>query len=138
VTSTATKQPAKSAAKRPASKPAPSKGEAKVSTTSKAPARKPRAADRGVPAVYLGSKGRFLPGRDASLKRDLLAAVLGLSNPDALHTFTAKEALALLTERGWLRHLDVKRSALEAKAAREAKRQAAAKAAPKAKVSKAA
>jgi hypothetical protein len=67
--------------------------------------------DQGVPAVYLGPTGNFKPGYDASLKRDLVHAVLGLPNPNALHRFTAKKAQQLLDARGWQQFADAKRKA---------------------------
>ena len=58
--------------------------------------KKQTAKDQAVPAVYLGPGGNFKPGYDASLKRDLVHAVLRLPNPNALHRFTAKKAQQLL------------------------------------------
>lgn len=75
--------------------------------------KKPTAADRGVPAVYLSESGSFKPGYDAKLKSDLIVAVLG---DGRLHQFTAEEAMALLTERNWLPMLEKSREARERKA----------------------
>lgn len=112
------------------------------STKSAAPVKaakttKPTAADRGVPAVYLNPEtGRFIPGRDATLKGDLTAAVLGIEARPPLAKWTAKDALALLTERGWLSFLEARRAAVGRKAAKAAARKtattkAAVKATPK-------
>ena len=73
--------------------------------------RRQTAKEQGVPAVYLGPTGNFRPGYDASLKRYLVAAVLGLPNPDALHRFTGKKAQQLITARGWQHFVDAKRKA---------------------------
>lgn len=66
---------------------------------------------QGVPPVYLGPTGNFKPGYDATLKRDLVHAVLGQPNPNALHRFTTKKAQQLLDVRGWQKFADAKRKA---------------------------
>lgn len=80
----------------------------------------PTPAEQGVPAVYLNADGtKFIPGKDASLKRDLIAAIDGLENPNALHTFTEQEAAKILAARDWNDWLVKSRKNREAKAARE-------------------
>jgi hypothetical protein len=77
--------------------------------------------DQGVPAVYLNEDGtKFVPGRDASLKRDLIAAIDSLDNPKGLHTFTEQEAAKILAARDWNDWLVKSRKGREAKATREA------------------
>ena len=73
--------------------------------------KKPTAKDQGVPAAYLGPAGNFKPGYDARLKSDLVHAILGLPNANALHRFTSKKAQQLVTARGWQRFVDQKRKA---------------------------
>lgn len=74
---------------------------------------------QGIPAVYLNEDGsKFVPGKDASLKRDLIAAIDGLDNPNALHTFTEQEAAKILAARDWNDWLVKSRKGREAKAAR--------------------
>ena len=70
---------------------------------------KQTAREQGFPAVYLGSGGTFKPGYDATAKRDLVAAVLGLPNPHALHRFTKAKGQQLIDARGWQKFVDAKR-----------------------------
>ena len=70
---------------------------------------KQTAREQGFPAVYLGLAGNFKPGYDATAKRDLVAAVLGLPNPQALHRFTAKKAQQLIDARGWQKFVAAKK-----------------------------
>jgi integrase len=58
------------------------------------PTKKQTAKEQGVPSVYLGPTGNFKPGYDASLKRDLVAAVLGLPNPNAFAPVHEQEGAA--------------------------------------------
>lgn len=83
-------------------------------TTTTSNTRKPRAEDQGVPAAYLGPKGKFRPGMDARLKADLVAAAIGLDNPNALATFTKTKAKAMLEARGWTKFLTRKQEILAA------------------------
>lgn len=84
-----------------------------------AKAKSPTPKEQGVPAIYLNEDGtKFIPGRDASLKRDLIAAIDGLENPNALHAFDATEAAKILAARGWNEWLLKSRKNREAKAAR--------------------
>lgn len=80
---------------------------------------KETAKDQGVPAVYLNEAGNFRIGMDARLKSDLVAAALEIEQPESLHSFTVKEANALLKKRGWQRFLDRKKELLAAKAERQ-------------------
>jgi hypothetical protein len=72
--------------------------------------KKQTAKEQGFPAAYLSENGNFRPGYEAA-KRDLVAALLKLDNPDALHRFTAKKAQQLLDIRGWQKFADAKRKA---------------------------
>lgn len=92
---------------------ATSEAEATSADAKPAKVKKPTAREQGVPDVYLSESGAFRPGYDAKLKSDLLTAVLG---DGRLHVFTADEAVALLTERGWLPFLETSRAARERKA----------------------
>lgn len=59
------------------------------------------AREQGFPEPYLGPAGNFRPGYDATAKRDLIAAVLGLPNPNRLHRFTKAKPQRLIAARGW-------------------------------------
>lgn len=72
------------------------------------------ARDQGIPDVYLSESGSFKPGYDAKLKSDLIKAVIG---DGRLHVFTEKDALAILTSRGWLPMLEKSREARNGKSA---------------------
>ena len=93
---------------------------------SKTPTITPR--EQGIPDVYLTEDGKkFKPGYDAKLKRDLIAAIDDLDNPNGLHTFEKSEAARILAARDWNDHLVKSRRSREAKEAR-AKAKAADKA----------
>lgn len=81
--------------------------------------KKQTAAERGVPAVYLGAGGNFKPGGDAQYKSDLIATVLGRTKT-FLHKFTPADAHKRLEEMGWLNHLAKSQKAEQAKAERKA------------------
>jgi hypothetical protein len=77
--------------------------------------RKARAAtarEQGFPEAYLGENGNFRPGYDARAKTDLVHAVLGLPNPDALHRFTRRKAQRLIDARGWQKFVVIKQRTL--------------------------
>lgn len=119
---------------------------ARKESSDMAKAKKITPKDQGVPAVYLNEDGsKFRPGADASLKRDLIAAIDSLENPNGLHTFEEGEAAKILAARDWNDWLIKSRKGREAKAAREAaavqkkaEREKANAAAKKAKATKAA
>jgi hypothetical protein len=93
---------------------------ARKESTDMAKAKTPTPQEQGVPAVYLNEDGsKFKPGSDASLKRDLIAAIDGLDNPKALHTFDEQTAAKILAARGWNDWLIKSRKNRESKAARE-------------------
>lgn len=98
------------------------------------PKAKPLSAIRlGVPPVYCQAvTGRFIPGYDASYKRDLIAAVTGEANPNGLASFTAEDATARLDARGWLGFLTARQASIAAKAAKKAEKAAAKEAAKQA------
>ena len=86
-----------------------------------------------IPKVYLREDGKaFRPGGDAQLKRDLIAAIDSLPNPNGLHKFDASEAAKILSGFGYNEHLVKSRKNREAQEAR-----AKAKAAEKANAEKA-
>lgn len=93
---------------------------ARKESTDMAKAKTPTPQEQGVPTVYLNEDGtKFKPGADASLKRDLIAAIDGLDNPKALHTFDEQTAAKILAARGWNDWLIKSRKNRESKAARE-------------------
>ncbi|EFC84502.1 hypothetical protein [Parafrankia sp. EUN1f] len=69
----------------------------------------------------------FRPGHDAKLKGALINQVLAAEAPKATKADKAagSKALATLTARGWLAHLDKSRASRSAKAERAAARRAA-------------
>lgn len=90
-----------------------------------------------VPSVYCQPvTGRFIPGYDASYKRDLIASVTEEANPNALATFTPEDAQARLAARGWTGFLTARQASIAAKAQKKADK-AAAKEAAKAEVASA-
>jgi hypothetical protein len=91
---------------------------------------KETAKDQGFPAKYLGSNGNFKPGFDARAKSDLINAILGLPNGNALVKFSVEDAEKLIAVRGWESFVEKKRKieaekTAKAEAAKEAKAQAA-------------
>ena len=81
-------------------------------------AAKQTARDQGVPDVYLGEGGNFLPGKDARYKSDLIKSVLGLEDDAMAHKFEAADAEERLQVRGWTGFLTAKREAIAKKAAK--------------------
>lgn len=85
---------------------------------------KESAKDQGVPDVYLNENGNFKIGMDARLKSDLVLSATGqitTAEPgNSLHVFSEKDAVALLTKRGWTSFLDRKREILAADESRKA------------------
>lgn len=73
---------------------------------------KRRAGDDGVPAVYCGENGKFKPGMDARYMSDLIAAVIGVDEPNVLMAFDPVDAVERLRQRGWMHHLAMRRQAV--------------------------
>lgn len=89
----------------------------------------PTPKEQGVPEIYLNADGtKFKPGADASLKRDLIAAIDRLDNPKALHTFDEQTAAKILAARNWNDWLVKSRKNRETQAARAAAKTEAKKA----------
>lgn len=94
--------------------------------TTETPARpkKPTAADKGAPAIYLNDDGKFRIGMDARLKSDLVNSATGVitaESPGAsLQVFDPAEAERIIAAFEWGHFLDRKRQILAGDAEKKA------------------
>lgn len=91
--------------------------------------KKPTAADKGAPAIYLNDDGKFRIGMDARFKSDLVNCAVGIVTPEkpghSLQTFTPDEAEKLIAAFDWGHFLSRKKEILDATASKKVAAQAA-------------
>ena len=85
--------------------------------------------EKGVPDSYLSESGKFVPGKDATYKSDLVNSALGLPLLNGAQPFKPSDAEARLEVMSWTSYLDRKRQVVADKAAKAEERKAKATAA---------